>query len=87
MKKPIGYKNIRPGDQSKPQPVFQLTTEQKALQATIGKLTAVIRLGKDAEAKREALRESCQHEVFRDERGHPYDYRYCVLCGTPMGHV
>lgn len=86
-KKPVGYRNIRPDDESSPQPVFKFTAAQKGIQAEVKKLNVQIKLLEKALAEKAALQRACEHEIFRDVAGHPYDWRFCCLCGDDMGYV
>jgi hypothetical protein len=79
---PVGY--IHPnGDKSVVQPVFHFTSEQMAMQR-------IQREALETEGRLSVLRRklaTCQHEVFADEEGVPYNTRDCMLCGKYMGTV
>ena len=39
------------------------------------------------ELRRAVLRNGCDHRVFNDTEGFPYDARHCVICGSSLGQV
>lgn len=86
--KPIGFTNQVPGDETTALvEVFDLTAEQVRLNVEGARLRLAIELGRTAERELSQLMKNCNHHVFEDEPGFPYDSRHCVICGASMGLV
>jgi hypothetical protein len=76
MAEPIGYTNPG-GDESKIEPVFELTSIEQAQQALLVELEVEISMAEDA---RDEVLNACTHRVFEDVPGVPYDLRRCLIC-------
>lgn len=85
-KKIIGYQNPN-GDAGKVEPVHALTKPERKRKGNASSLRYVIEAGERAEKKLHDLRTKCDHRVFKDSPGVPYNLRNCCICGAGMGTV
>lgn len=85
-KKPVGYTNVVPGNESTPLvEVLAFTAEQEDVRRRLISLVAKIAEGEQAYRDVQKLRAKCTHHVFNDRPGFPYDTRHCSICGAAMG--
>lgn len=82
----IGYR-----DETNPQPVTELTPAQEERRAELSTLSKEVHDVRNnlqlLELRRAVLRKTCDHPVFTDQEGFPYDHRHCVVCGASMGQL
>lgn len=84
----VGFTNEVPGDQgTKIVEVKAFTPEQVNTQWTVAALEKVIEEGRAAQKLLQELRANCNHFVFADSAGFPYDNRTCRICREYMGTV
>lgn len=60
----------------------KVTDEER--EATIRKMKKIKELKiriKEAQTALKNLSANCDHKIFYDEPGHPYDVRHCPICG------
>jgi hypothetical protein len=85
------YRNLIPGDQtSEVIPAILIGDERvtKFNADSLGRgIDRIKRDLKDREDELAAIQAKCQHHVFEDTAGFPYDVRHCHLCGKYMGQL
>jgi predicted Rossmann fold nucleotide-binding protein DprA/Smf involved in DNA uptake len=59
---------------------------KEALQ-TNTRVTEILKQQEQLEAEYDKLQTACQHTVFYDTAGWPYDFRTCAACGTSLGSI
>jgi hypothetical protein len=87
MREVIGYCNIALGDESSPQPVYELTAEETAIQNQIAEQAQWVDVFVAAAPAIERLKKRCAHRVFNDKDAGMYDARSCFICGAGLGFV
>lgn len=86
-KKIVGYQNPN-NDQGKIEPVYQLTKDERQRKSIVAALKHTIEAGERAKKKLGDIRGGkCNHRVFKDFPGAPYNIRECCLCGSHLGLV
>ena len=82
----IGYE-----DEANPVEVSSLTQEEQDRSDELVELGQKVHAARNQlqawENRRAYLRQSCNHRVFTDEEGIPFDQRHCVICGASLGFV